>query len=887
MTDRSTLLTLIDAANVAKRLDYARLIAAEWLATWPGDSEIQLLLAQAAADQGSIEAAVEAAQAVINRDPENSRAYRESSPWSQQLGKEARAADQALCADILEHNGPSAPRHLPGWAASLGRAWKAKSASQADAALRFIQPVIAASPAWPLPALIQIWALHMIGDSSVLQAATKSLERWPECAAIRLLAAIELLKSGKNAEGVDFLHQAVAADPTGEIAERLLGAEHPYRTLWPATLTIELSRPIPADIAAVLGENQLASAIAGGTATGAPPATRQTPTKIAAGASTPDGPFDVDSPGEQTEPLPRPEPWEAFRGPNSGCSNVETDSAATLNTLADVKREFDRLAARLHVRPHTTDEERRTPAYLALTSHTRLVQEFSEECWSDIDERVTALVEAVRRRPGWTAYRIYIDDPNTIHGFGLQPADPSNAWQIKLRLEDLERQLAKRDEMIGAVLIVGGPKIIPFHSLPNPTDDDDSVVPSDNPYATLDENYFAPQWPVGRLPIDGDPDLLIQLLRRVEYEHRALNRACQPLSRLRLWLASILDRLFRRRPRSLGFSASIWRKASLAVYRAIGEPRGMLTSPPTEAGIQPSPLGKPSTFSYFNLHGVEDAPEWFGQRDPFRDLNPGVDFPVALRPQDVVNGGRAPHVVFTEACYGANVIEKSIDSALSLKFLDSGTHVVVGSTKVSYGSVTPPLIAADLLGRQFWERVNSGMPCGEALRQAKWAVAAGMHKRQGYLDGEDQKTLISFVLYGDPLYQSQAGRPASDFKEMTRHTLAAHGPIKTACALGTCGNAEVEIDSETYTRIKSIVSQYLPGMSDASCRIHPQHCGCDGVGHVCPTHQLGIKAAGAADNGNLVVTFAKTIPDDKLRHNHYARLTLDRSGKILKLAVSR
>ena len=50
--------------------------------------------------------------------------------------------------------------------------------------------------------------------------------------------------------------------------------------------------------------------------------------------------------------------------------------------------------------------------------------------------------------------------------------------------------LAKHGEMIGALLIVGGPDIIPFHNLPNPVDDLDMEVPSDNPYGTRDENYF-------------------------------------------------------------------------------------------------------------------------------------------------------------------------------------------------------------------------------------------------------------------------------------------------------------------------------------------------------------------------------------------------------------
>jgi hypothetical protein len=38
---------------------------------------------------------------------------------------------------------------------------------------------------------------------------------------------------------------------------------------------------------------------------------------------------------------------------------------------------------------------------------------------------------------------------------------------------------------------------------------------------------------------------------------------------------------------------------------------------------------------------------------------------------------------------------------------------------------------------------------------------------------------------------------------------------------------------------------------------------------------------------NLVVSFSKQVRDGVLQHQHYARLTLDPSGKVLKLAVSR
>ncbi len=95
-----------------------------------------------------------------------------------------------------------------------------------------------------------------------------------------------------------------------------------------------------------------------------------------------------------------------------------------------------------------------------------------------------------------------------------------------------------------------------------------------------------------------------------------------------------------------------------------------------------------------------------------------------------------------------------LDEAIALKFLEAGSLAIAGSTCMAYGSygaMDNSLVAADLLGHSFWKFLKDGMPAGEALRQAKIYLASEMDRRQGYLDGLDQKTLISFVLYGDPL----------------------------------------------------------------------------------------------------------------------------------------
>jgi hypothetical protein len=646
---------------------------------------------------------------------------------------------------------------------------------------------------------------------------------------------------------------------------------------------------VPAEVAAILGDNRLAGS--GSTAGASAPAPVAASAAVAGGTSgvasavIPAAAVAAAAVGATLEPsdgpAPVPQPWESFRGPDNGDQDPHESPE-----IERIRADFDRMAARLRTPDATTDVDRRQPAYIVMSSRTRMVQTFGEDRFARVDEAIHALVDAMRTREGWSAYVFYPDDPTTLKPFRLTPVDPANAWQLKLRLADLDRALARRGEMIGAVLIVGGDRVIPFHRLPNPTDDDDETVASDNPYSTSDENYLAPEWPVGRLPSEDDADVMARILREAAVGHAFAGRAGTLIERLQAWLRRRFSRVFGTRPRALGYSASIWRKASMAVFRAIGDPQAMLTSPPTEAGALPAQIARPTTLSYYNLHGIEDGPEWFGHRDPVRDKEGKTEFPIALRPQDIVNGGRAPKVVFSEACYGAHVVQRTTDDAIALKFLASGTHAVVGSTEISYGSVTPPLIAADLLGRYFWDQLNQGLPVGEALRRAKLSLVAEMHRRQGFLDGEDQKTLISFVLYGDPLYVAQPLPRGTAPKAPSRPSRRPKD-MKVACALGAGKVPAEELQPEAFARVKTIVAQYLPGMADASAQVHAQHCGCEGNDHLCPCSQLGMKSVPAEGQQTVVVTLSKSIPDGGRKHVNFARLTLDSTGKVLKLAVSR
>jgi tetratricopeptide (TPR) repeat protein len=891
MTNRNAFIKLIHTSLSAGRADFARFATNDWLSSWPGDSTFLIYLARAEMELGLIDSAIERVRKVITIDPEQIDAYEILASGLRARGCAEEAHSYLACARILK-NDPLEPKTSPAWSLHLQEAMSLVRARKFDAAIAKAAIALTADPELILPTY-SLMSIHRAAGQkdAALSVAQNGYNRWPDCVAFLLVLGQALLEQGDAQAGVGLLHHAASNDPSAQIAQRIIGENHSYASLWPEKMTAELSRPIPAEVASNLGDNRLSmpaeekkpEPVMKTTECGCEHGTGHPRKKSGSPARNKD---DGRVQKVRDEALPLPQPWEAFRGPNTSEVHLEPEPQELSETLLDVDSEFRQMAQRLNARRRARDEDGRSPAYIVLSSRSRLIQHFNEEGFKQVDEQILRLVEGVRRRYGWTAYRIYIDDPSTLEPFSLSPVDPGNAWQIKLRLADLDRALGRRGEMIAAVLIVGGDSIIPFHLLPNPTDDDDDVIPSDNPYATSDENYFIPEWPVGRLPGEDEPELI---LRQLTYavKNQKIQAAPRPsilnvFSRWRLRFARILTP----RVKTMGYSASIWRKASFAVFKTIGDPNSMITSPPIEASSLPSQSMRPASLSYFNLHGLEDTPEWYGQRDPLRDHNTPIEFPVALRPSDVINSGRAPRVVFTEACYGANSIGKTSESALSLKFLNSGSRAVVGSTKISYGSVTPPLIAADLLGQHFWQYLNQRLPVGEALRRAKMKLAAEMHQRQGYLDGEDQKTLISFVLYGDPLFQHSPTSPQPGEKTVIRRALRP-SVIKTACALEDENIPEEELSPATMKRIEHIVAQYLPGMQEAVCTIHNQQIQCSGGDHASPSHHFQGKSAHGTPSGAMVITLSKQIADGQRRHPHFARLTLDPQGKVMKLAVSR
>jgi len=848
---RPYLLRILDTALASKENRFTRQTALAWLASYPGDLPIKLLHAKALVSEGLERQALPILHNLAQVDPE----YEDAQVLLYQLsqkpdGKSDEVAhDSALALGCIHPENQTKGSKTGHWGKVLAQTRNKLADGDIPKAEENIQSVLGVASHAPLSGVTHLQVMRAQENTprrSLLNLAEHYHQRWPDCLQFMLILAELLMEGGESVRGVALLHKAASKDVTGQVATRLWGNDHPYKNLWPKHLTALISAQIPSSVAAYMGWNLL-------------PIPKM-PLDPAAGTtlskSKPPGASE-DTQGEQPSASTPPET------PASAEAELENERGSRKRTNSDG----------------------RFPVYVVFTTQKGLHRKFGVETTAILDDAMRKLVASLRKRLDWGATLVYADDPTSMAQYGLKPVPAEDPWKLKLALVDLDDALGKRGARIGAILIIGGPDVVPFHNLPNPTDDKDADVPSDNPYATRDENYFIPEWPVGRLPGGSgkDPGLLLSILRAMGTHHATAKTAPQTrLAALLQWFRGLFHPRQRQGRTSFGYSAEVWIDVSRSIYKTIGDPKALITSPPNE--IHRKKMMPKTRLGYFNLHGVSDSPEWFGQRDT-RNPGSGPDYPVALHPKDVINGGGTPQVIFTEACYGAHILKKSVDEALALKFLASGSQAVIGSTVISYGSVKAPLNAADLLGEAFWKYFKDGFPTGEALRRAKINLASDMHDRQGYLDGEDQKTLISFVLYGDPLAQEANLKNWKFHKTLTKATPPKE--IKTVCDRVDVPGTSEPIPKEVIGYVKNIVEQYLPGMRDAQLSLSHEHAECCCDGHVCPTSQLGTKVRPEMDPGRRVVTLTKQMVRARHVHETFARVTLDKEGKVVKLTVSR
>lgn len=917
--DRYRFLTILQAAKECQEHQFAKQAETHWLVNYPGDLYVQYHQALTLRMLGNHKQAESAFKGLLERDPLFWEPAQALSDFAQSAEEEEEYRAQALYLKAVE----GVDFQDGHWLKPLWKANQAFNQGDYDQAYDLVHQSLLRNPGSPLPAILHLKLAYEQNNQDMLSTLSDIYyQQWPKCLQINIIKAISEMNQGQDSHGVERLHYVAAHDSSGQVINRLMGSKHRFQDLWPDRMEIYFDLPVPASVSSYLGWNQLQSgqepkpefkgkeippkwqttdpdevtrqirlgtgkAIERKDIEAIPSVIPQRETAKKEDLSSPSQlqmaqdlvkeltleDLISDAETEEDLSLEDLEPKEEM---------VDDDTFATDKELEEIQKVFTKLAKKLK----KTDLERadnRFPVYAVMSSRKQLETVYGPNTATTIDDLLKKLVTLVQKLPEWGAMLFYPDDPAQMAQYGLKPTIATDAWQVKTALADLDASLAKQGEMVGALLIVGGPEIVPYHRLPNPTQDSDLDVPSDNPYATIDENYFIPQWPVGRLPGETGPDagLLLSQIRHVIYQYEKRAKAAKSggvnLANVFSWVAALISNFGRNINSSklkFGYSAEIWQEASRGVFKAVGNPNDLQLSPPVDTSSLILSNGHNHELGYFNLHGVKDGPHWYGQKD-FTSPSNGPDYPIALSPTMFTDHRSSPKVVLTEACYGANVENKQNDEALSLKFLDSGTSTFIGSTCIAYGSVTMPLVAADFLAEKCWRQLLDGQPAGYALMQAKLNLAEEMTHLQGFLDGEDQKTILSFILLGDPLavYDHLQAMPKPLFR------------IKSSPKVRTISDSDMvptfdssKMPKNVSKEVKKAVEKYLPGLDNAKMHI---------------SKSFAEKGTLEQENRNLtpnryIVTLQKSFEQDQeTTHQHFARMTFNKRGKLVKFTTSR
>jgi hypothetical protein len=511
------------------------------------------------------------------------------------------------------------------------------------------------------------------------------------------------------------------------------------------------------------------------------------------------------------------------------------------------------------------------PAVVILTSRHRLWQRYGPDGVFAIERAVGDLMGAMAE-DGLSATLVYADDSPLLTRLGLLPAETGDSVELGRLVRGLTARLRWTEEAVRYVLILGDDGIVPFHRCSNPTPDGDDAVLTDQPYGARADALLLTDLAVGRIPDPGLPTLLA-VLASAAAAHRHRASGGRP---------AMADSAF-------GYSASVWKRAARQVFDAVGDPKALRLSPPLSQREVPVPGATGPRFRYYNLHGLVDAPEWFGQLDPAFPAD-YPNYPVALSPADL---GDAPgSIVFSEACYGAHLQGRAVEDSMALSCLAHGSLAFVGATGVAYGGLDGPLVAADLLALRFWQAIRAGASAGQALAHAKSRLVQEALDRQGYVDAEEEKAVYNFVLYGDP---SLAFRVPSVWAEDAAAACPGAGSVERAGPTIVVGTPSVrphtfpEMPGATAAPpaglvdyVRRTVARRLPGFGSDDVRVATVSM----PGALRLAHGLQ-PTAGRELGGRTVVTLSKSSPTGRGPScREVVRVTVDDSGHIRRVTIS-
>ena len=454
---RDQYLQVVGAGLAARQNPFARQAILHWLATYPGDLLAGLYYGRVLVSEGRLVQALPVLQGLCVADPEFTEAVELLLKVVEHLqnhaGVEAPrsssiAGDFAVSRKRLAQLGAlensiraqwfalvGQSRHRKTYASWGGPLWLARQALlQGDLPLAntLLHDVLEQEPAHPLAAITHLQLLA--ADSSIVlenkyETARVYNQTWPDCLPCMLYLAKWCMECGKSDLAVALVHQAAARDVGGQVVRRLWGAVHPFRSLWPERLELELDVLVPVDVMARLGWNRLTTGEVlvmqqDQEINGSPVITEDFPVIAAAPVIAEAAPVIVDElpAAHAVEQTPVVTPVEAVQAifklaEDDGADvplpapveipKIKLDQRKnrdhTLNgEIQAIEDEIETLAARLNL-SGVTRQDGRFPIYVIFSTRSRLQAVYGAQIAGLLEGELEQLAETIRSRPGWGA----------------------------------------------------------------------------------------------------------------------------------------------------------------------------------------------------------------------------------------------------------------------------------------------------------------------------------------------------------------------------------------------------------------------------------------------------------------------------------------------------
>jgi hypothetical protein len=219
-----------------------------------------------------------------------------------------------------------------------------------------------------------------------------------------------------------------------------------------------------------------------------------------------------------------------------------------------------------------------------------------------------------------------------------------------------------------------------------------------------------------------------------------------------------------------------WKRSGRECVQYIGVPANqLLISPPSVDGSATPRRRLSYRVHMIKCHGAQLDPNFYGQK--------GNRYPVALFSGTLRPRMKANTLAAAMCCYGAQVYDPNDPAAnqpaewpLAISYLREGACGFAGATMIAWVGPTQ-MMCADWIVAGYLKGVLDGASLGRALLDSKQHYVRWITQQGQVPDIADEKTLIEYVLLGDPSIHPVSSGPSPPVERLgAREAAAARRP---------------------------------------------------------------------------------------------------------------